>query len=222
MQPDPVVSVLLTAYNRAGYLKDAIDSVLAQTYTDYELLILDDNSSTPEQLHVLMEYWNRPGVRIYKDDIRDEYRKATVRYATMINLGLSLARGKYITYLCDDDLYFPDRLERMVALLDKGECQVVYGDQEMHYAEEPRGLRSHGGAVLTDAYCNVDHSSVMHTRAVIEEAGGWDDHPDHWRQADAEFFRKLNAHGYDFHNVPGGPTDVHRFHPGSVQSGGYP
>lgn len=214
------VSVLLTTYNRPAMLEEAVQSVLAQTHADYELLILDDNSSLPEQQALIAGYWNDPRIRVYKDNVAPEHRRDRVRYAVLINAGLQLARGEYITYLCDDDLFLPDRLAVMAARLDEGDCQVVYGEQRMEdYLGAERGIRFEGGGILEDAY-GVDHSSVMHTRSVSVAAGGWDDNPDRWNDADAAFWGRLTAAGHRFHPV-GQITDVHRFHDASVQSSRY-
>jgi spore maturation protein CgeD len=218
------VSVLLTTYNRPAYLRQAVESVFAQTCQDYELLILDDNSTDGLQAGYLASIWNVPKVRIIKDDVSPEDRPATTRYATMINLGLRLARGRHITYLCDDDWYAPRRLEVMSGMLDADPgLGVVYSRQ---------GVTDEAGTVqwercfepvVADAYCRVDHSSVMHTAEAGRKAGGWDEGADHWRIGDAVFWRRLHAAGYSFHLAPGdGPLDFHRDHGAGVNKLGGP
>ena len=218
----PAVSVLLTTYNRPKYLRQAVESVFAQTFRDYELLILDDNSTDGLQAGYLASIWNVPRVRIIKDDVSPEDRAATTRYAAMINIGLNLARGRHITYLCDDDWYAPRRLEVMSAMLDADpDLGVVYARQ---------GVTDEAGTVawvrcfepvVADAYCRVDHSSVMHTAEAGEKAGGWDESAEHWRIGDAVFWRRLHAAGYSFHLAPGDePLDFHRDHVGVNKLGG--
>ena len=216
----PRVSVLLTTYNRPGMLAEAVESVMAQTFTDFELIILDDNSSDPAQHEVLMGLWNRPQVRIYKDHVQSAERGARVRYAVLANIGLALAGGHYITYLCDDDLFLPERLALMTARLDRGDCHVVYGSQKLVRDGEDAGASMTRG-VLDDAWWIVDHSSVMHTKAAAVAVGGWDEDPQYWRHADAAFWRRLTAAGYKFYDVPEF-TDVRRYHAGSVSSAGIP
>jgi spore maturation protein CgeD len=216
----PRVSVLLTTWNRPLMLTEAVNSVLAQTCQDFELIILDDNSADPEQVRILAALWTRPGVVIYKSAVTAEERPQRARYATLANTGLALARGEYVTYLCDDDLYLPRRLEVMAARLDEGDCQVVYGSQR---CERDGALQHFRPAlnVLTRASMVVDHSSVMHTRQAAADAGGWDESPAHWRAADAVFWDRLTAAGHLFHPVAE-VTDVHRFHSGSVSEAGIP
>lgn len=217
----PRVSVLLTSYNRPAMLAEAVESVLAQTYQDFELIILDDNSSPDSAVPaVLARYWGHPQVVLYKSGVRPEERAAKVRYAVLANVGLTLARGRYVTYLCDDDLYLPYRLEVMAARLDAGDCQVVYGSQRAERDGNLVMLRPASG-VLAKASMVVDHSSVMHTLAAGLAVGGWDEDPAHWRHADAVFWDRLTSAGHLFHPVPE-VTDVHRFHAGSVSEAGVP
>jgi spore maturation protein CgeD len=216
---NPRVSVLLTAYNRPGMLVKAIESVLAQTFTDFELIILDDNSPHPDQRQVMAQYWDTPQVRFYKDNIQNQDRRARVRYAVLANIGLKLADGDYITYLCDDDLYLPHRLEVMVKRLDRGDCQVVYGSQRLRYESDGENYNGPergplATEILDDAWWKVDHSSVMHTKVVAMEVDGWDEDPQYWKYADAAFWRRLNKVGHKFYPV-GEYTDVRLFHSNS-------
>lgn len=217
----PAVSVLLTCYNRRDMLDEAIKSVLAQTYGDYELIILDDNSSDASGVpDLLARYRTDPRIRLYKDNVQPAERGARVRYAVLANIGLALARGHYVTYLCDDDLYLPGRLAAMTARLGRGDCQVVYGSQ--HCESDGRTQYDRLAAdVLHSASFVVDHSSVMHTAAAAREVGGWDDNPAHWAHADAVFWDRLTRAGHLFYPVREF-TDIHRFHPGSVTAAGIP
>ena len=221
----PRVSVLLTSYNRSRFLPQAVRSVLGQTYRDFELIILDDNSPAAGGVPgFLASVWDHPKVRIYKDDVLPGERAAQVRYAVLANTGLSLARGELITYLCDDDWYAPGRLEVMAAMLDDGPSTgVVYGKQAVTSEDGQVIAYRDGPEVLDDAWCRVDHSSVMHTAEAGEKAGGWDASPEHWATGDAAFWRRLNAAGYSFRRVPGDePLDYHRDHAHGVNKLGGP
>jgi spore maturation protein CgeD len=217
----PLVSVLLTSWNRAAMLDKAVTSVLTQTMDDYELLILDDNSDDPRTAGVIVRYWNTPQVQIYKSAVRPEERGQRVRYAAQINTGLKFAAGKYVTYLCDDDWYYPDRLERMTAVLEgRNPATVCYGSQHMiNAAGEIIGIRPAAG-VLGKASGVVDHSSVMHRTETAALVGGWPDDRSLWNMADAYFWDRLTAAGHMFYPVPGPPTDAHLYHPGDSQSWG--
>lgn len=216
----PRVSVLLTSYNRAGMLTEAIESVLAQTFQDFELIVLDDNSSDPAQWDVIDGYRDR--IVLFKSDVRPAERPERVRYAVLANIGLALARGEYVTYLCDDDWYLPRRLEVMVSRLDEGDCQVVYGSQRVvrDGADQFTRPATH---VLPKASMVVDHSSVMHTRQAGLDVGGWDEDRANWRSADATFWDRLTGQGHWFYPAGDGEVlDVHRYHAGSVSEAGIP
>jgi glycosyltransferase involved in cell wall biosynthesis len=215
------VSVLLTCYNRPGMLAEAVASVQAQTYEDWELIILDDDSDDPAQHALLLSYWNQPKIRIYKAHVPPVTRVSKVRYAVNANIGLALAAGKYVTYLPDDAYYLPGRLAAMTARLDQG-CHVVYGGQQVIKDGEKGDGAGIPVEVLDDAFQAVDYASVMHTLAAGLDVGGWDEDPAHWRNADAVFWQRLTSAGYRFHPVTEF-TDVCRVdapgwrHPGKWQ-----
>jgi spore maturation protein CgeD len=212
------ISVILTVYNKPKWLKQCIDSVIAQTYTDWELIILEDNSPDPEIRNILSEYENNPKIKIYYSHISDARRYATARYATLINYGVSaISTGDYITYLTDDDYYYPDRFERMVSYLESSDIEIVYGSQDLLSADDQLiGQRPTYG-ILNNAFSVVDHNSVMHERHLFFEAGGWSDEPHVWLCADAFFWKRLTDRGVLFYPVEGSPTEAKRMHEDSVQ-----
>lgn len=211
---NPRVTVILTTFERPMMLQRAIDSVLAQTYDDFELIIVDDNSRSSEQEAILIMNESNPKIRIIRTDVLDENRLKTTRYATCINIALAEAKGEYITYLCDDDYYMPQRLEKMVGFLnanpDKG---VVYGSQQIERNGEKAEIRK-ASAVLDNADCVVDHSSVMHRKVCAEMVGGWEDAPEHWGHGDGVFWKKLGDKGFKFYPIDE-VLDCHVYHDGS-------
>lgn len=105
----PKVSVIISTYNRAEYLKKAIASVLAQTFKDFELLIVDDCSS--DNTSQLVE--NSTDTRIRY--IRNNSNKGI---AAVRNIGVNNSIGTYIAFLDDDDEWLPDKLEMQVRMLE--------------------------------------------------------------------------------------------------------
>jgi glycosyltransferase involved in cell wall biosynthesis len=211
-----MVSVILTSYNRPSMLKEAIDSVLAQTYQDFELILLDDNSNE-ETLKVIEPYLKNPKIVFYQSNISKEDRYKESPYARQINIGLKMAKGELISYLCDDDLYLPDRLEKMVKFLEEHpEAKVVYGRQKMVWENGDIDIRQ-PDEVLTDPACKVDHSSVMHYKSCIDEVGDWS--TEHIQSSDADFFHKLGAK-YPFYPLKE-ITDIHRYHSESIANKNY-
>lgn len=211
------VTVLLTVYNSGMYLQRAIESVLEQTYTDWELLILDDGSTDPAVHQILDSIEETGRATVCRFDPTPDERQATARYATNINHGASITDGHLLSYLAGDDYYMPTRLERMVAKIQEG-YHVVYGPQLLlnEYGQK-LGLRQAIGR-LDDAFHRVDYNSVVHTRESFEKAGGWDDDPVFWTDADGEFWNRLCRAGYRFVPVDGSddPTDAKHYRDTSV------
>jgi glycosyltransferase involved in cell wall biosynthesis len=104
--PDPAVSIVLPAYNHERFVAASVDSVLAQTWTDWELIAIDDGSSD-STLAVLQRYAD-PRIRVLTQANAGSHRT--------INRGLALARGRYLAVLNSDDVYHPERLRRLVAV----------------------------------------------------------------------------------------------------------
>ena len=112
-----MITVITPTYNRAEYLGNAIDSVLNQTYTDFELIIVDDNKHESE-------------ARKKTEEVVQKYKDARIRYlrnpmnlggAVSRNRGIEEAKGDYIAFLDDDDMYLPDKLEVQVkAMIENG------------------------------------------------------------------------------------------------------
>jgi glycosyltransferase involved in cell wall biosynthesis len=126
-QPDPepipgLASVIIPTYNYARFLNDSVGSVLAQTYKNLEVIIVDDGSTdeTPEVAQALAD--SDPRVRYI--------RKVNGGSSTARNLGLTLVRGEFVSYLDADDWYTPERLERHIEALRKNpDITLVYGDE---------------------------------------------------------------------------------------------
>src|SRR5258706_8949117 len=105
------VSVILTSYNHSKYLREAIDSVLSQTFTDFELIIWDD-ASTDGSWPIITSY-SDPRVRAFHNDVQK-------RGLWGINKSISeLALGEYIAVHHSDDIWEPQKLEKQVAFLDE-------------------------------------------------------------------------------------------------------
>jgi len=103
----PTVSVIIPTYNRGHYLCNAVDSVLAQTYQDFEIIVVDDGSSD-KTAAIIKNY--HPKVRyVYKDN---------GGLSSARNVGIREAEGKYMAFLDDDDSWLPDNLEIKVNFLE--------------------------------------------------------------------------------------------------------
>jgi len=105
----PLVSVFMAVYNTAGYLRQAIDSILLQTYTNFELIIVNDGSS--DDSHNIISSYTDPRI-VY---IRNEVNRGIVASR---NIGLNRVRGNYLAVLDSDDIAVPERLEKQVAFME--------------------------------------------------------------------------------------------------------
>jgi glycosyltransferase involved in cell wall biosynthesis len=117
----PRVSVLMTIYNSENYLAEAIESILAQTYSDFEFLIIDD-ASTDRSPQILTEFALRD------PRIQHEILPKNRGIGANRNTLLQRAVGEYIAIMDSDDISIPERLALQIAYLDEHrECAVVGG-----------------------------------------------------------------------------------------------
>jgi glycosyltransferase involved in cell wall biosynthesis len=125
----PKVSVILTSYNRPHLVQQAIQSVLDQTMTDWELLVMDDGSNQETIDAINSMSFPQDKVRAFGHNVMPGERTGLLwRYAMRINEGVRNSSGEYISPLCDDDYYFPERLARLSHALDSTpQAIAVYG-----------------------------------------------------------------------------------------------
>jgi exopolysaccharide production protein ExoQ len=114
MSAQVTVSAIMPTYNAMPYLKDAIDSVLAQTFTDWELIIVDDGST--DETRTLLAQYTDPRIRVFELGVHEGVAKAR-------NIALGFACGKYIAITQSDGYSLPERFAREVAYLE-GHAEV--------------------------------------------------------------------------------------------------
>lgn len=126
-----MISVIIPAYNAQAYLRDCLESVLAQTYTDWEAIIVDDGS-TDSTASIALEYADR-------DDRFRVVRKSNGGLADARNFGLGHVRGEWVTFLDSDDMLYPASLTLLFNNV-RGECDVVVGeyDRSLKYSIRER------------------------------------------------------------------------------------
>lgn len=204
------VSVIMTSYNKPEYVSKSIEGVLNQTYNDFELLLMDDNSDEETQ-NVIQKYLEDKRIKYYRSGIEKLSERAErIRYAALINQALDVCQGKYITYATDDNVYRPHRLETMVSYLDNNpEVNIVYSASMVTFLDEngnfKRTMHRPARSLAWLASCQVDHCSVMHRAdilPVIFERWGsyWDEDPQFYFIGDARFFWRL-CHYWSFYPI---------------------
>lgn len=166
----PVISVCIPTYNRKEYLKETLESVFAQTYKDYEVIVVDDGSAdgTGEMIKQVGR------------DVRYHWQE-NAGDASARNKLIELAAGKYITFLDSDDLLIPDAVGRMVAVIEhEAEPIIVYGpylridESGKVIGKSKRKLYS--GFVTKYLFQEIlIHScGSMFPRDILQKAGGFD------------------------------------------------
>ena len=170
------VSVIIPTYNRARLLPQALDSVLAQTYGDFEIIIVDDGSNDDTRT-VIEPYLGRSNARYF---YQDNQKQAAAR-----NLGIKKAEGEYIAFLDSDDMWAPRKLEFQVKMLENHEeMGMVYSNQLTFRDDPSQGTIKYGPGVLKSGqiyrdlllrrfYCSTP--TILVRKSVIDEVGGFDD-----------------------------------------------
>ena len=117
---NPLVSVVMAVYNGEAYLREAILSVLNQTYTNFEFIIVND-ASTDNTVKIIEEFQDKR--------IKLIHNATNLRLAASLNRGIQAAKGKYILRMDADDICFPTRIERQVSHMEKHpEIGIAFGD----------------------------------------------------------------------------------------------
>jgi len=169
----PEVSVIIPAYNAAAYLPAAIDSVLAQTYSDLEVLVIDDGST--DDTEAVMRGYGSP-VRYF--------RQPNGGVSLARNRGIEESRGRYAAFLDADDTWFPMKLERQLqALREHPEFKLCYSaflrvDNELRPLGVERG-KSTGNdleSLLTRGNVVGSICTVLCERELFAHTGGFDPH----------------------------------------------
>jgi glycosyltransferase involved in cell wall biosynthesis len=136
MKENPLVSVVIIFLNAEKFFEEAIESVLAQTYADWELLLVDDGS-TDASIAIGQSYAQRyPHKIFYLEHANHQNRGMSASR----NLGIRQSRGSYIAFLDADDVYLPHKLERQVRLLEaQSTAAMVYGPTQNWYSWTGQG-----------------------------------------------------------------------------------
>lgn len=187
---NPRVSILIPAYNAQRYLTQAVESMLAQTYRDFECIVVDDGSTdaTPRLLAELAE----------RDPRLRAIRVPHGGIVEALNAGLYAARGELIARMDSDDISLPDRLERQIQFLDANPEVVALGTKIIlvdpyasplweidihceHARIEEEMLRGNGWAIF--------HPTVVIRRAALDKVGVY--RPEYQWSEDLDLFLRL-------------------------------
>lgn len=171
---NPSITVLTTVYNGLPYLPECIESILNQTDRDFEFLIIDD-ASTDGSLECIKSY-NDPRIKIVENE-------KNIGQVPSLNIGLKIAKGKFIARLDQDDVSLPTRLEEQGGYLEKHSdvsilCswEITINSNGKKVRQWKGGLKNYGVFIATIllGLCPVWHPSVMFRKDAVLSLGGFD------------------------------------------------
>lgn len=210
----PSYTVVMPAYNAGRFIGEAIDSVLAQTDPDWELVVVDDGS-TDETAEIVAAHADER-IRLVRQD--------NAGVASARNAGMGVASSRYVLFLDSDDRLRPDALQRLGAILDTWpETCVAYGDwvfvdgrgRRMGPETKPRFTPRPSGMILESMLRNgflVQVGCALIKADCLHRVGAWEPYR---LGEDWEYMCRLAAHG-DFRYAGEGPVLEYRLHAGST------
>ncbi|MBI3825234.1 MAG: glycosyltransferase [Candidatus Rokubacteria bacterium] len=190
MPETPLVSVVISNYNYARFLGEAVESVLKQTYRHREIIVVDDGSTD-----------DSPAVVRRFGDAIQYHRQPNQGVSTARNFGARASHGELIAFLDSDDAWLPEKLKRQIPLFAKRDVGMVYaGLRYVDASGRPLGMRTSGRtgrvlreiALLRGPGVPASGSSAVVRRRCFEQLGGFD--PDLSTGADWDLWRRIACH----------------------------
>lgn len=175
---EPLVSVIIPTFSRPTNLIRAIESVLSQSYTNIEIIVVDDNGvSTLSQIeteYLLADYISEGKVTYIKHNINKNGSAAR-------NTGFKRSKGVYVNFLDDDDVFSPQKISRQVDILKNSidfdatycDTQIVRTDGSYNKVINPPIVQT--ADTILSGKCFFNTSTVLFRRGVIEKLGGFDE-----------------------------------------------
>ena len=207
----PKVSVIMPAYNAAAWISRAIQSILTQTFSDFELVLVDDGSTdaTPEIMTAVATRSSRVCVEI----------RAHAGVSAASNYAMQIARGEYLARMDADDIALPDRFARQVAWLDQHPSTAVLGGWVVLIDGDDRKLRPARKPTSPDVIrrqlmhsCPIIQPTVMMRRQPVIGLGGYRSALD--TAEDYDLWLRVTEHA-EMENLPE-VLAYYRLHPGQI------
>lgn len=172
----PKISIIICTYNREDFIKRAIESALSQSFSDFEIIIMDDASSDNTERIVRDLIQNNTRIKYVRNDVN-------LGISRNRNKGATLAKGQYIAILDSDDMWGDrEKLQKQFNFLENNSDYVLVGSnievvdenenliKETDFATEDTIIR---GKILKTN--QIPHSSVMYRKSAFEKAGGYNE-----------------------------------------------
>lgn len=199
----PLVSVVVGSYNKKPYVRESLDSALAQTFADREIIVVDD-VSTDGTIGILREYGDRIRLAVRE-------RNSGVCGVTR-NDGFRMAAGRYVAFLDADDAWYPGKLEAQVRFMEANPDIPLCHSYVHVMDEQSKILRvRHEGALPPTGncyrrllrHCFISTSSVMIRRELFDRVGGFPDDPVYGSAGEEYYFFLRVARDYPIGLVDG-------------------
>lgn len=196
MRREPLVSAIMPTYNMARYISEAIESIIGQTYGNWELIIIDDGST--DDTENVVRSFRDPRIRYYKQVHRG---RGAAR-----NVALQVAKGKYIAITDADDISLSRRFELQVSFLEANPAVAVVGGQILHFVDGKRPVQLSQFPISAEEVrarfrrgtMGVPHCAAMIRADVFKKIGTYSE--ECLRAQDLELFLRI-AHHYDMANL---------------------
>ena len=197
-----LVSVVIPIYDRTIELKESIESILSQTYENFELILITDGSPE-ETISVVEEYRNNPKVKIF------HYYNNTGNAVRGRNKGIRESNGEFIAFQDSDDIAERDRIEKSVQFINKYEADVVYGGwrakldgtrNDTELLDEQEIISPECNFILLKDICVPCQSTVMLRKKALCDVGGLKTIMQY--REDHELWLRLAYLGYKFKAIP--------------------
>lgn len=197
MKTAPLVSVVMSVYNGEKYLRESIESILNQTFTDFEFIILDDGSVDD----------TKNIIKNYKDDRIVLISHENQGLVSSLNKGIKMAKGKYIARQDADDISMTNRLQKQVEHLERypetellGTCFRYIDEQSKTTGASvilpTRSLDLKARMLFSNAF---GHGTTMFSKSVFNQVGGYREK--YGANEDFDLWRRI-AYGYTIANLP--------------------
>lgn len=162
---NPRISVIMAVYNGEKYLKESIDSILCQTFNNFEFIIINDNST--DKTEKIIESYNDPRILLKKNDIN-------LGLSASLNIGIKLAKGEFIARMDADDISLPQRFEKQLNFLDNNPEIALCGTNiikfnnnkkiQEKFPTNPEEIKC--GLLLSNPFA---HPSVMIRKSIFDK-----------------------------------------------------
>jgi len=196
-----MISVIIPSYNSDEFVNNAIESVLNQTYVDYEIILVDNNSSD-NTVEILNKYLLKyPG----KIKIFHEYKKGA---PAARNKGLQQAKGEWTQFLDSDDELLPDKLETQIKIAENSNFDVIIGGCYIHNIEDNKLNKSIRKLETKNVWeglllsrLGVTSANLWRRKALLN-VNGWDEHKSSSQEYDLLFRMMKNNENIGFCTTP--------------------